>query len=156
MKSFMKSLGMATLLLLVTGVSHAESLKPQLFENQWEAEQALTVSTQWVIFSHHKAGGQWVKESLEELGVENLDERKWLYVADISGMPSIITNLFALPKMRDYAFPIALVKEEKQAAGWARKDEQVTVYQLNHLVVKQTQFFADKESLKQFLASVSQ
>ena len=39
-----------------------------------------------------------------------------VYVADISGMPALVTRMFALPKMRELPFPIALVREDAHLA----------------------------------------
>ncbi len=38
-----------------------------------------------------------------------------IYLADISGMPAIVTSMFALPKLRSLPFSIALVRDANEA-----------------------------------------
>lgn len=49
------------------------------------------------------------------------------YIADISGMPGVITRLFALPAMRDYAYPVLLGRTPADTLRLPRRAGQVTV-----------------------------
>ena len=48
------------------------------------------------------------RASIEKIDLQCLTEGRVAYVADISGMPSIISHLVAVPRMRDYPYPIWL------------------------------------------------
>ncbi|BBN59723.1 hypothetical protein [Hydrogenovibrio marinus] len=137
------------------GQADAVQLTAHEFKNQWDKPAKLDASVQWVIFSHHKDGNEWVRDALNELGIKNLEERHWLYVADISGMPSFVTKLFALPKMRKYDFPIALSDDEVNTQNWPEKEDTVSVYKLENLKIVETKTFPSKLSLEDFLMSIS-
>ena len=66
------------------------------------------------------------------------------YISDISSMPTIITNMFALPKMRDYPFELMLIYDDfgKQ---FNREEEKITVFSIDHGVIKSIRFITDKE-----------
>ncbi|WP_024851196.1 hypothetical protein [Hydrogenovibrio kuenenii] len=136
------------------GQSDKMQLTPYAFKDQWGKPNPLDASVKWLIFSHHKAGNEWVRDALNELGVKNLEERHWLYVADISGMPSLITKIFALPKMRKYDFPIALSDDEVNTQNWPEKEDTVSVYKLENLKIVETKTFPSKLSLEDFLMTI--
>ena len=136
------------------GNTDSVQLTPYGFKDQWDKPNPLDASVKWLIFSHHKAGNEWVKDALNELDIQNLKAMHWLYVADISGMPSFVTKLFALPKMRKYAFPIALSDDEINTQDWPEQEDTVSVYKLDHLKIVEYKTFPDKASLEDFLMSI--
>lgn len=117
---------------------------------------ALNAETQWVVISQVKDAGKMVKETFSALELSDLEQYKLIYIADISAMPGFITSMFAIPKMRDYAFPVALIKEEQQLSALQLSPadkESVVVMQLNGLEVVASQSFSDQAKLQAFLAS---
>jgi len=144
----------AVMLMSLTFVAQAQTLKTQQFEDQWEKPASLTAQTKWVVLSQNKSSGQAVKEAFDELNIKDLNKYKLLYIADISGMPSFISNMFAIPKMQDYAFQIGLIRDEVQLKelqlGNVNK-EQVLVMELNNLQVVSSQSLADKKAFIEFL-----
>ncbi|HEY9018055.1 hypothetical protein [Thiomicrospira sp.] len=134
---------------------NAESIKlsQQVFEDQHAENLSLSVTTQWLILSHDKQGGEWVRDALTELNIDNLEARGGLYVADVSGMPAIITKWFALPKMQQYPFRIALDTSGELTADWPRQEATVTLIRLNGLEVIEQVKANNPEQVKAFLAA---
>lgn len=134
--------------------AQAQTLKAQQFEDQWEKPAVLNEDTNWLVLTQTKSAGSVVKEAFSELGLKDLNQYKLLYIADVSGMPGFITSMIAIPKMKDFAFQIGLIRDEselvKMHLGEVDK-EQVLVLNLKNLEVVSTQSFADKNSLKIFL-----
>jgi len=131
-----------------------DSFTAMELEDQWGKPTLLDKQVKLVLFSHHKKGGQWVKTGLESLQLSDLKARHWLYVADISGMPKMISRMFALPKMRKYTFPVALVKNSELVAAWPKQKQQVSVYQVEALTIKQIRYFDSADKLHAFLKSL--
>lgn len=151
----LKNILLSSALVAFSSMSYAvENLKSVSFEDQWEQVHSIAEDTQWVVFSSHKDGGKWVKEIFNELKVTNLDDYKIVYVADISAMPGFITKLFAIPKMQDFPFEIYLDMEGDATVNWPRNQEQVSVYHVVDSAFEETQYFADKDTLKAFLQTV--
>lgn len=146
MKTMFRILGTALLVSSLNTVS-AAPLAPTTFKDQWDKPLEVTAQTQWVLFSHHKAGNEWIKSAFEQTKLPPLAEHQMVYVADISGMPGLISSLFALPKMRDYSFRIAIANEEEMTQVWPRKDEQVTLLKLENKDVKEVRYLVNEAEL---------
>jgi hypothetical protein len=57
-------------------------------------------------------------------------ERRLIYIADISGMPAMVTRMFALPKLRDLPFQVGLVQNSEVTGHLPRKPKEVTLISL--------------------------
>lgn len=73
-------------------------------------------ATRWVVFTAEKTVSDMVSAVLAAEPAGTVDRLRLVYVADISGMPALVTRMFALPKLRELSFPIALVREPSQVA----------------------------------------
>ena len=152
----MKRLASALLLglSLLSVSAQAQTLSMTSFEDQWEKPVTVTADSKWLIVTQAKESGNIVKETFDALGMKDLGAYKVIYLADISAMPSFVTKLFALPKMRDYDFQMALIREEGDLAKLAlpiKDKEAVAVFALDNLVVGQAYSFANKADLETFL-----
>lgn len=150
----LKKLLLSAFLMSFTLLAQAQTFKAHSFEDQWDKPQALNAQTQWVIFSSHKAGGEWVKNALSTLEITDLAQKNWIYVADISAMPSLISKFVAIPKMQDYKFAIALEKEGDFTKDWPKQEDKVSVYKLNALEVVDTTYLDSEEAVVDFLKSI--
>ncbi|MCO4758663.1 MAG: hypothetical protein KC477_11595 [Oceanospirillaceae bacterium] len=133
-------------------ISYAETIRQINLKDQWDIPLPLTTETQWIIYSHHKAGGEWTHNVLTKLNLVPLKQYQLVYVANISAMPGIISRMFALPKMRDYVFRIGLVEDAEHVEGWPKKENRITVMQLQSFNVKQVHYFADEIALERFIS----
>jgi len=101
----------------------AGSEMPALSLNdQHDKPLGVSPSTRWVVFTAEKAASDMVSAVLSADPAGVADRLQLLYVADISGMPAQVTRMFALPKLRELAFPIALVRDATQLAQVADID----------------------------------
>ena len=85
----------------------------------------------------------------ETLFRDILEKNSAVYVADISGMPSLISKFIALPKMKKYPFSVLLL-DDTNKDNFVKEDGKIIVYSLeNGKVVK-----IDKISTKEELANI--
>ncbi len=132
----------------------AQTLNTMNFEDQWEQKLTLDEQTKWLVVSQSKDQGNMVKEAFDSLSLKDLQQHGLLYIADISAMPSFVTKLFALPKMKEYPFKIALIREEGALAKMQlplSEKEAVAVIALEQLKVGSVQYFSEKAELEAFL-----
>ena len=95
----------------------ARSAMPTLSLNdQHDKPVPVSPSTRWVVFTAEKPVSDMVSAVLAAEPAGVADRLRLVYVADISGMPALVTRMFALPKLRELPFPIALVREPAQVA----------------------------------------
>lgn len=124
-------------------------------KDQFDQAQKIDQSTKVVIFAHDMTGNDIVEEALEQYNGEQLAKMNTVFLADISGMPSLIGKLFALPAMRKRAYPIMLDREGTLVENFIAKEQQVTVMYLDNLVITDTKLVAKGSELSSLLKAVS-
>ncbi|MBN2865469.1 MAG: hypothetical protein JXK16_05625 [Thiotrichales bacterium] len=151
-----KKILLALTFFTMSAVAYAQqTLVPAEFLDQWEKPQALNADTKWVIFTSTKEAGKWVKETLETMQVEDMAAKQWLYVADISGMPSLITKFMAIPKMQDYKFPIALEREGDITQAWPKQEDAVNVYKMDGLTIQKVYALTSEPEVVEFFKTMN-
>jgi hypothetical protein len=105
----------------------------------------------WVIFfAREMEGAAVISQLLAEEGPEFLKKHRALYVTDISGMPTLIANMVAIPRMRDERpYPTLLDREGDVTARFPSEEGRVTILQLHKLEVKGIQYRGSVRGLKQ-------
>ena len=106
----------SVVLCLSSAVAQAESdffgvgdrLPEISLQDQYDEDGAVDSSTRILLFSRDMDGGKLLEEALADSTKGFLATANVIYVSDISGMPSLIARLFALPKMRKRPYPMLL------------------------------------------------
>ena len=119
-------------------------------KDQFEKEHIVDASTKTIIFSATKAEGVTIKEFLLKKEKDYLTTNKTAYIADITGMPTIITNLIALPKMKDYPFSVLLVDEANKGL-FAVKEDMISIISLENGKITDIKYVKTAEELGQIL-----
>ncbi len=96
-------------------------------KDQFDKKHSIKADTKLIVVAGDMDASDVLKEYLKAKPKGFLESKKAYYIADISGMPSLISKFFALPKMKKYPFSILLVDEE-QVKSFDKKDENITVY----------------------------
>ena len=126
--------------------SKLEFKLPDQFDNTVE----LSDSTKKVIFVFAKQTGHTVREFLKKESKEYLPSLNALFVADVSGMPTVIRNTFALPDFRKSPYSVALIYDEKIAKAY--KDgidaNKIVVVYLENKEVTNVKMFTSEDELK--------
>lgn len=119
--------------------------------DQFDNKQTLDETTKVLIFAHDMSGNDIVEEAFASFDADKLKQLNAIYLADISGMPSLIAKWFALPAMRDRAYPIMLDKEGDATSKLHAKEDQVTVIFLDKLAIQKVKYAATAAELNQLL-----
>lgn len=120
-----------------------------LLPDQFDKIHSVDGKLSYIIISFEKENSKIVNEFLSTKSENFLDEKNSVFIADISGMPTIITKMFALPKMRDYKYPILLIYDDK-GDKFLRKDDKITIYTLKNTQVSNIDFISSKKELESF------
>lgn len=116
-----------------------DNLKAVELQDQHEQTLVVDQSTRIVLFSRGMKGGDIIKAALESLPQAEQPEGL-VYVADISGMPSLIAKFVAIPQMQELPFQIALDREGQVTQQWLGNKDTATVMHLQQLkIVAMTQ-----------------
>ncbi len=116
------------------------------FNDQFDKVNSIKADTKTIIFAESKDKSTVVKEFLISKGKGFLENNKAEYVADISGMPSLISKFFALPKMRKYDFSILLLNEENKDL-FSSKEDKISIYTIVDSKVTDIKYISSKEEL---------
>lgn len=101
--------------------------------------------TRLIVFTADKSAAEMINGHLKQQPADYMSQRKIVYIADISAMPGFITNMVALPKMRDYSYRIAIGAEKEQTAMLPRAEDSVTLIKSDAGKVISIQQFKETE-----------
>ena len=121
--------------------------------DQFDKAHTLTDETQKVIFVFAKATGHTVKTFLNAQAGDYLSQRKALFVADISPMPTVIRNTFALPDLRKSPYAVLLIYDKEIAKTFKNESQadKIAVVTLEKRKVKEVNYVVTEEALKDAL-----
>jgi hypothetical protein len=115
--SVIAALALALPMMADAGPLAAGSAMPALsLSDQHDKPAVVGPATRWVVFTAEKPVSDMVSAVLSAEPAGVVERLRLVYMADISGMPALVTRMFALPKLRELRFPIALVREPAQVA----------------------------------------
>ena len=86
-----------------------------------------------------------VNEFLKQQEEGFLDKNKIVYISDIHTMPSFVTSLFALPKMRKYKYTLMLMYEENKI--FPQQNDALTVIRFKDNKINSIEFIKEDESI---------
>lgn len=143
------------LMCLLPGLAHAlepgDRLAPWTLLDQHERPYTLTPDTRVLLVARDMQGAKLVKAALAEQPAGYLEARGAVFVADIERMPAVISTLFAIPAMRDYAYRVMLDRQGRVAERYAVPDASVRLMRLDHGTLVAQETYVDAEALKQAL-----
>ena len=112
--------------------------------DQFEKKHTVNADVQTMIVSFEKDTSAGINEFLSTKEKGFLESNNAVFIADISGMPSLITSFFALPKMKKYNYNILLIYDENEKR-FLKKEERLTVYKLENGVITSVQYVEKKD-----------
>lgn len=90
-------------------------------------------------------------EILADVKTGHMHNIQAAYIADISGMPSLISRFIALPKMRDIPSPILVSREADQVAWIPKKEDKLTLIFTQKGKVSDIIYSNDEEEIRALL-----
>ena len=119
-------------------------------KDQFEKDHVVDVKTKTIIFSATKEESATIKDFLATKDKDYLTNNNIAYVADITGMPSLITKFIAMPKMKDYPFSVLLVDEANKGL-FAVKEDMISIIFLENGKITDIKYVKTAEELGQNL-----
>ena len=148
-------------LLLATFLAHGLNASPlaldSVVENikikdQHEVEETIDSNVKTILFASDKKTSDLLRDYLLPLSEKEniLEKNSAVYVADISGMPSLISKFIALPKMKKYPFSVLLL-DDTNKDNFVKEDGKIIVYSLENGKVVKIDKISTKEELAKFI-----
>ncbi len=120
-------------------------------KDQHDQTVAINEQTNLVLFAAGKSTSALMSKVLEDLPPTTLKDKKAIYVADISGMPSFITKMVAIPKMQKRPYTIAILRDEAQSKLFPQKDDAITIIKLKSGKITEITFVTKQEEITKAL-----
>ena len=119
--------------------------------DQFDRKGRVTPDTEKVMMVFGKATGHLVKTYLNEKPADYLAKEHVVFIADVSGMPSVILKYMALPDLQKHKYPIYLITDEKKAEKFKPQghEDQIMVIDLDHGVVEEVSFVTTEKDLEE-------
>jgi hypothetical protein len=115
-------------------------------KDQFEKENTIDSKIKTVIFSATKEESNTIKEFLASKDKNYLTNNNIAYVADITGMPSLISKWIAIPKMKNYNFSILLIDEDNKSLFPVEQDK-ITIMTLENSKITDIKYIKTAQDL---------
>jgi hypothetical protein len=122
--------------------------------DQFDKTHEVTNDTKEAIFVFAKATGHTVREYLKQQPKDFLPSRHALFIADISGMPAVIRNTFALPDFKKSPYSVMLIYD-KNIAKILKNDknaDKITIAKLKNKEIVSIKYISTEDELKKELS----
>lgn len=113
------------------------------FANPFPHEDSMQV----LLFADDMQASRDVRDAMGQVAPNCYDEGSLVFVANVSGMPSLITRLIALPKMRGYGFPVWLDYEGEATEALPVKKEFISVIRVEDGTISNIDYVQGMESV---------
>jgi hypothetical protein len=100
-----------------------------------------------VLFAPDKGAGKLAHEVLNHTDKVELAARGIVFISDISGMPTLIARMFALPAMRKYPYLVLLGYEKQDTAMFPRQQGRVTVLHIKAGKISRIEYATSPKAL---------
>ncbi len=144
---FTALLGLSAIASSLTIDSQVPAIK---IKDQFEKEHTIDANVKTILFASDKGTSDILKEYLLSKDADILTKNNAVYVADISGMPSLISKFIALPKMKKYPFSVLLL-DDTNKDNFVKEDGKIIVYSLENGKVVKIDKISTKEELAKFI-----
>lgn len=121
-------------------------------KDQHEVEHTLGANIKTILFASDKNTSDILRDYLLPLSEkENILEKNGaVYVADISGMPSLISKFIALPKMKKYPFSVLLL-DDTNKANFEKEEGKIIVYSVDNGKISNITKISTAKELENFV-----
>ena len=122
-------------------------------EDQFGKKVTLSNKTKKVIFVFEKKAGHTARNFIDSKSGDYLSNKNIAFIADISGMPSIIASMFAIPDFKKHSYHVMLIKDESQSKQYRndKYENYIAVIGLNNFKITDIKLVSTAKQLKKIL-----
>ena len=138
---------------LTSEITVGKKIQNVTINDQFDKPISLTSKTKKIIFVFKKASGHIVRNFLDSKPDDYLANKNVAFIADISGMPSIIASMFAIPDLQKHKYPVMLIKDEDAAKKYKNEkyEDYITIVSLNNFRITSITLVSTAEQLEKIL-----
>ncbi len=122
-----------------------DTIEPLTLQDQHDNSYSVDESTKLILFTTGMKGGKVIRKVIDDKAPDYLGKRDALFLSNISGMPSLIAKLFALPSMKKHKYSILLDREGNVTEKFPSQSNSSTIVELEKLKIKSISFTKDSD-----------
>ena len=129
------------------------SLESLALNDQFEKPQTLSAETKKVIFAFSKDMGHMSNEFFDKQDADYLAKHNAVFVADVSGAPSLIRSMFIMPGLKDFKHTVLVIEDQNIAASYrieAHK-ETIMIVDIDNFIIENISYISSEEELAKAL-----
>ena len=130
--------------MLFAGFKVGDTFPALHLSDQFEKQTDVTNQTRYILMAFEKDVSVETANFFKKQPKGFLEKKHLLYISDISSMPSFITSMFALPKMKKYPFSVLLINDDRGKV-FDKKEGLLTRYTLKHHKITAIDFLSPKQ-----------
>ena len=121
--------------------------------DQFDKSHSLSDETKTLILTFAKESSHMARSFLLTQPDDYLSSRNAYYIADISPMPTVIRNAFAMPDLKQSAYPVILMYTDAVASKFRDEAQKaaIMIISLENKKITSVKFAEDAETLKALL-----
>lgn len=117
--------------------------------DQFDKAHTLDDATKTLVFTFAKDTSHKVRDFLKSQPADFLSSQHAYYVADISPMPTVIRNAFAMPDLKKSEYPVLLMYTDEIAKKFRdeNKKNEIMIVRLDHKKITEVLFINEADAL---------
>ncbi|MBU0720829.1 hypothetical protein KJ877_05760 [bacterium] len=118
------------------------SLEDMKLKDQFEVPHAITQETKKIVFAFSKDVGHTCNDFFATKKDSYLQDNKSIFVADVSGAPSLIRSMFIMPGLKEFKHTILVIDDKDISAAYkpAQNQEKITVVYVDAMIIKDIKY----------------
>jgi hypothetical protein len=134
---------------VVSKTAVGNSLETLKLDDQFGNQQSLGADTKKVIFAFSKDMGHMSNAFFDKQEPGFLAKHHALFIADVSGAPSLIRSMFIMPGLKEFKHTVLLIEDENVAASYRidEKSDKVMILDVDNFIIKNIGFAASEDEL---------
>lgn len=109
--------------------------------------QTIPRDIKYIFFASDMEANKIVHPYFMNLKQEGMNSKKIAFIADIHKMPTIISKMIAIPKMKEYPYTIHLIRDETRGSYFPKEKGKITILFLKDYKIQKIQQVGTLEEL---------
>jgi len=130
--------------LLSAGLRRGDTFPAFTLSDQFGKKTVFSTKTHFILMAFEKEVSIETANFLKTRKKGFIQKKHLLYISDISSMPSFITSMFALPKMKQYPFSVLLI-QDGFGKHFDRQAGKLTLYRVKNGMITEIDFVEPKK-----------
>lgn len=126
-----------------------QSTEAFTLNDQHDAVHTISANTKTLVFAFSKDMGHTCNDFFATKSDTYLNDNKAMFVADVSGAPSVIRSMFIMPGLKDFKHTVLVIDDKSVATGFkaGMDTEKIVIVSLDNNIITKISTLTTTEEL---------